>query len=64
MHNDIIERLRDTFATASEVERDYELPKGTIRRDIHRGHYGGACVKLGRNWLVLRDAVRRRYGVS
>lgn len=49
--------------TATEAERDYGLPKGTIRRDINRGRFrDDECVKVGHNWMVSRAAVERLYG--
>lgn len=48
--------------TTLEAEREYDLPEGTVRRDIHRGRFeAGEYQKVGRGWIVSREAIERVY---
>ncbi len=46
----------------AQAEREYNLPTGTIRRDIHRKRFEpDEYRKLGRDWLITKEAVERIY---
>jgi len=48
--------------TTWEAEQEYGLPEGTIRRDIHRGRFeAGEYQKVGRRWILSREAIERVY---
>ena len=48
--------------TTWEAEQEYGLPEGTVRRDIHRGRFeAGEYQKVGRGWIVSREAIERVY---
>lgn len=54
--------VREDFASTGELEKEFNLPAGTIRRDIHRRKfYDYEYTKVGRNWHVSREAVKRLY---
>ena len=51
--------------TTWEAEQEYGLPEGTIRRDIHRGRFkDGEYQKVGRRWILSREAIERVYDDS
>jgi hypothetical protein len=48
--------------TTLEAEREYDLPEGTVRRDIHRERFeAGEYQKVGRGWILSREAIERVY---
>ncbi len=48
--------------TTLEAEREYGLPEGTVRRDIHRKRFKDTeYQKVGRGWIVSREAIERVY---
>ena len=58
----LIPPVREDFASTGELEKEFNLPTGTIRRDIHRRKfYDYEYTKVGRNWHVSREAVKRLY---
>jgi hypothetical protein len=51
------------WLTTVEIEQKYGLPKGSVRRDIHRGKFkpGQEIYKKGRDWLVSAAAAEKLY---
>jgi hypothetical protein len=46
----------------AQAEREYKLPTGTIRRDIHRKRFKpDEYQKLGRDWFITREAIEKIY---
>jgi hypothetical protein len=46
----------------AQVEREYNLPAGTIRRDIHRKRFKqDEYQKMGRDWFIKKEAVEQTY---
>jgi hypothetical protein len=48
------------IVSASEIDRIFNLPKNSTRRDIHRHKL--KAEKIGRDWLVDMDEATRLYG--
>lgn len=49
----------------SQAERDYNLPTGTIRRDIHREKFNlGEVRKIGRDWVITKEALENKYAAG
>lgn len=46
--------------TTGHIEKAWALPKGSIRRDIHRGKVD--AQKSGNAWLIDHEEVERIYG--
>ncbi|KHD34374.1 hypothetical protein NL50_17460 [Clostridium acetobutylicum] len=54
--------ISDAWLTTVEIEEEYGLPKGSVRRDIHRGKFQESYIKkIGRDWTVRMDAANRQY---
>lgn len=52
----------DAWLTTVEIEEEYGLPKGSVRRDIHRGKFKEHEIKkVGRDWTIRMDAADRLY---
>jgi hypothetical protein len=52
-----------TWLTTVEVEKTYGLPKGSVRRDIHRQKFQEHEIKkAGRDWNINMAAADRMYG--
>lgn len=51
------------WLTTVEIEEKYELPKGSVRRDIHRGKFQEHEIKkVGRDWTVNMNSADKLYG--
>lgn len=51
-----------SWLTTVDVEGRYGLPKGSVRRDIHRGKFNeDELKKVGRDWTIKADAAERLY---
>ena len=46
--------------TTGHIEQAWKLPKGSVRRDIHRGKL--AATKSGNQWLIEPEAAEQTYG--
>lgn len=52
----------EDFIAISDAEKLYNLPRDTIRRDIHRKRFAeDEYMKIGRNWIIKRSVVERVY---
>lgn len=50
------------WLTTVEIEGKYELPKGSVRRDIHRNKFITKEIrKVGRDWTIKPNAAKRLY---
>lgn len=54
--------MADAWLTTVEIETEYGLPVGSVRRDIHRNKFAeGEIKKVGRDWTIRMDAADRMY---
>lgn len=54
--------MADAWLTTVEVEEEYGLPKGSVRRDIHRGKFQEHEIKkIGRDWTVNMASADKLY---
>jgi hypothetical protein len=57
--------MADTWLTTVEIETEYGLPTGSVRRDIHRKKFANnELKKVGRDWTIRMDAANRLYKKS
>jgi|GEM_PF-6894711 len=48
--------------TPSEIEEDFDLPSGSVRRDIHRRKFRSSEIrKSGSTWLITKREALRVY---
>lgn len=54
--------MSDAWLTTVEIEEEYGLAKGSVRRDIYRKKFSeDELKKVGRDWTVRMDAANRLY---
>jgi len=54
--------MSDAWLTTIEIEEEYGIAKGSVRRDIHRNKFAeDELKKVGRDWTVRLDAANRQY---
>lgn len=55
-------KMSDAWLTTVEIEEEYGLPTGSVRRDIHRKKFAEDEIKkVGRDWTIRMDAADRLY---